>query len=65
VPKAVRAEADKAKQEIKEGKLNFFKGPIKDRDGKIRVKSDEMLDAKGTDSVNWVVEGVEGSLSSK
>lgn len=65
VPKAVKAEAEKAKQAIKEGKSNFFKGPIKDRDGKIRVKNGEVLDVKGTDSVNWVVEGVDGSLSSK
>ena len=65
VPSPVRVEGDRVKQEMKEGKLIVFKGPIKDRDGKIRVKSGDVLDSKRVDSVDWVVEGVDGSLSSK
>ncbi len=65
VPRIVRAEANRVKKEIEDGKLIIFKGPIKDRDGKLRVKSGEVLDAKGANSVNWVVEGVDGSISKK
>jgi basic membrane protein A len=65
VPAAVRREANSIKKQIEDGSLIVFKGPIKDRDGKLRIKSGETLDAKALNQVDWVVEGVEGALVKK
>lgn len=62
VPDAVRKQASSIKRQIEDGSLVIFKGPIKDRDGKLRVKAGEVLDAKGLADLNWVVEGVDGAL---
>jgi basic membrane protein A len=65
VPAGVRKEGNTIEKEIRDGKLVVFRGPLIDRDGKMRIKSGEVLDSKGVDSVDWVVEGVDGALSKK
>ncbi len=44
------------------GKLVIFKGPLKDRDGRERLRSGQILDDKDLVSVDWVVPGVEGPV---
>jgi basic membrane protein A and related proteins len=61
----LRKEALTLKQQIENGKVIIFKGPLKDRDGKERVKAGDVADAKALREMNWVVDGVSGSLPKK
>jgi hypothetical protein len=47
---------------IIDGKLQIFKGPLKDRDGNMRIKSGEVINEKDLAGMNWVVSGVEGPM---
>ncbi len=62
VPADVQKLADEVKQSIIEGKLHPFQGPIKDQNGKLVVKAGEVVSDKELLSLNWYVEGVEGSI---
>ena len=44
------------------GKFHLFTGPIKLQDGSIKLAAGKTLTDKEIDSVNWYVEGVEGTL---
>ena len=63
VPNTVRVESLAALQKIKDGKLNIFAGPLKDRDGIMRISAGKVADSKYIEQMNWVVPGVEGSIS--
>jgi basic membrane protein A and related proteins len=62
VPKAVQSEALNAMAQIKAGKKEVFQAPLKDRDGRIRLKEGEKADAAWLDKMDWLVNGVEGPL---
>jgi len=62
VPQDVRAMADAVKQDIIDGKLHPFQGPIKDQKGNVVVKEGEVLSDEVLVGLNWYVEGVEGSI---
>jgi hypothetical protein len=49
-------------ERIKKGELVVFKGPLMDQDGKERVAAGKCLEGTELGSVNWLVEGVEGSI---
>jgi basic membrane protein A len=53
--------ADK-KQAIVDGKLAPFAGPIKDNSGAIKVPAGTTLTEQQLASLNWYVEGIEGSV---
>jgi basic membrane protein A and related proteins len=53
--------ADK-KQAIVDGKLAPFAGPIKDNLGMLKVPANTVLTEQQLMSINWYVEGVEGSI---
>jgi len=62
VPLSVRKEAELEMKNIAEGKLKIFKGPMKDRDGNLRIKDGEVLTDADIGAMNWVVSGVEGAV---
>ena len=63
VPKKVQDEALALAEKIKQGKLEVFKGPLKDRDGVLRLSNGQKADCTWLGNMNWLVSGVEGSLA--
>jgi simple sugar transport system substrate-binding protein len=62
VPSSVRKVADKAVADIKAGRLHPFTGPIKSRDGEMKVPVGSVADDGLLLGMDFFVEGVEGSL---
>ena len=62
----VPADAAKAfeekKKAISEGKFHPFQGPIKDQSGAIKVAAGAVMPLKDLLSINYYVQGVEGSV---
>lgn len=50
------------KQAIIDGKLVPFAGPLKDNQGKVRVAAGAALPLDQLMSINWLVDGIEGTL---
>jgi len=65
VPKLVRQEANDIMQRIADGKLIIFKGPMKDREGNIRIPAGKIADDSYLEKIDWLVPGVEGALPKK
>ncbi len=62
VPAAVAKIFDEKRQAIIEGKLHPFQGPIKDQSGAITVAAGSVIPLKVLLSMNYYVQGVEGSI---
>ncbi len=62
VPQNIRAEALRILQRMKSDKLIVFQGPIKDREGKLRIPPGRTIDDQSLTSMNWIVSDVEGRL---
>ncbi|GAA3932526.1 BMP family ABC transporter substrate-binding protein [Litoribacillus peritrichatus] len=62
IPKAVMRQVDQIKNEIVEGQLRIFTGPIKNHQGRRKVRKDKVLDDSDLARMNWFVEGVVGSI---
>ena len=62
IPASVVAEVDAKKKELIDGTLNPFKGPLKDNTGKVRVAPGATMSTPDYMSINWYVEGIDGSL---
>jgi basic membrane protein A len=60
-PAGAKEKVEKAKADILSGKLNVFAGPIKDQAGKERVASGKALTDEEQLSMDWFVDGVQGS----
>ncbi|HEU5097157.1 MAG TPA: BMP family ABC transporter substrate-binding protein [Reyranella sp.] len=56
------AQIKEAEEAIKSGKKHVFAGPIKDQDGTLRVKEGENLPDPEIFGMNWLVEGIDGSI---
>ncbi len=63
IPADVAKLFEERKQAIAAGTLDPFTGPIKDNTGKPRVAAGATLPFEQVMSINWYVEGVEGSIS--
>ena len=61
VPQEVKDEVDRVRADIAAGNLIVFAGPIVDQDGTVKVADGEELSADAMGSVDWFVEGVNGS----
>jgi simple sugar transport system substrate-binding protein len=61
-PEAVKVFEDRMAKIIS-GELNPFAGPIKDSTGKEMVAAGSVMSDGTFNSLDWYVEGVEGSLS--
>jgi len=62
VPKEVQEQSKQTADQIRQGKKIIFRGPMKDRDGKVRIADGQIADAKMLSEMDWVVEGVETTL---
>ncbi|HLE22732.1 MAG TPA: BMP family ABC transporter substrate-binding protein [Anaerolineales bacterium] len=61
VPQEVKDEVDRVRADIAAGNLIVFAGPIVDQEGTVKVADGEELSADAMGSVDWFVEGVNGS----
>lgn len=63
VPADVQKLVLEKQQEILDGKLNPFTGPIKDQDGKVQIEDGKTLDTIDLEATtNYLVEGVIGTI---
>jgi basic membrane protein A and related proteins len=62
LPAEVRALMDEKQKAIIEGKLHPFTGPIKDQSGKERVAAGKPIPDSELAGINWLVDGVQGTL---
>ncbi|MEO6934876.1 MAG: BMP family ABC transporter substrate-binding protein [Collimonas sp.] len=62
VPADVAKLFNEKKQAIVDGKLNPFAGPLKDNTGATKVPAGSALPMGELQGINWLVDGVEGSL---
>ena len=62
VPAAVVAKAQAAETAIRGGSLHVFTGPLKDQSGAVRLAPGVVMDDTALAGLNWLVDGVEGSL---
>ena len=65
VPRAVREEVQKHQDEMAHGKLHAFRAgaqPIRDNQGAVRILAGRTLSDTDILGMNWLVEGVQGSL---
>ena len=60
------AAADEAREKIVSGELLIYTGEIKDNTGSVRIAADEALEQKAVEleTMDWLVEGVEGTVES-
>ncbi len=62
MPDEVKQAAEEAEKAIAAGELHPFAGPIKDRDGEVRIPEGETASDEQLLGMDWFVEGVEGDL---
>jgi simple sugar transport system substrate-binding protein len=62
IPDQVRQEVAAAEAKIEAGTLAPFAGPIKDQSGAVKVAAGKSLTDPEILNLNWLVEGVQGSL---
>lgn len=65
VPADVRERFVRAERDLIEGKLHPFAGPVIDQDGKERVPAGKVLSAEELNSMNYLVQGIDGSVPKK
>lgn len=56
------AEIKQAETDIASGKTHVFAGPLKDQDGNVRAEAGTNLPDEAIFGMNWLVEGLSGSL---
>ncbi len=52
---------DQARTDVTSGKLKVFQGPIKDQKGAVKVAEGQVATQEQIDSMDWLVQGVDGS----
>ena len=62
VDKDFQATVNAKRQDIIDGKLDPFSGPVYDQSGNLKVKQGEKLSDSDLLSINWFVKGVVGSI---
>lgn len=61
VPQNIRDRVDAAKQNIIDGKLVVFAGPVSDQEGTVRIAEGRLPEDSALLSMDWFVEGVIGT----
>jgi basic membrane protein A and related proteins len=61
VPQEVKDLVAQTQADIESGKTVVFQGPIKDQNGEVKIKEGETLTDDAMGSVDWFVQGVNGS----
>ena len=59
VPAAVQQEVMRRQQELAAGKLQPFAGPIRDRDGALRIPAGQTATDAQVQAMNWLAQGVQ------
>jgi basic membrane protein A and related proteins len=62
VPAAVKTQAAQVESDIAAGKLQVFRGPIVDQDGKQRVAAGQTMTEADLDRMNYLIQGVDGMM---
>jgi basic membrane protein A len=62
VPPAAAKVFEEKKKAIIDGKLTPFQGPVKDQSGAVKVPAGSTMPLEELMSLNWYVEGVDGSI---
>jgi basic membrane protein A and related proteins len=62
VPPAAAKVFEEKRKAIIDGKLTPFQGPVKDQSGTVKVPAGSTMSLEDLMSLNWYVEGVEGSI---
>ncbi|WP_078434017.1 BMP family ABC transporter substrate-binding protein [Metabacillus halosaccharovorans] len=62
VPQDVQAAVEEKKQEIIDGSLEVFTGPITDQTGEVKLNEGETMPLEDILSMNWFVKGVKGTI---
>ena len=62
MPDDVAALAKQAEADIASGKIQIYKGPIKEQSGAVKVAAGTVLDDKAINSMTWLAEGIEGTV---
>jgi basic membrane protein A len=62
VPDDVKKLVEDKKQELLDGKLTIFKGPLKDQSGGVVVQDGKELSMEEAMAMNYLVQGVEGTI---
>ncbi|HET7409607.1 MAG TPA: BMP family ABC transporter substrate-binding protein [Paracoccaceae bacterium] len=62
MPDEVKAAAEEQEELIRSGQLHPFTGPIKDREGTLRIPEGETATDEELLGMDWFVEGVQGEL---
>lgn len=57
-----KAQISAVEEDLKSGKAHVFTGPLRDQKGELRVKDGETLADPDIFAMNWLIEGLEGSL---
>jgi simple sugar transport system substrate-binding protein len=65
VPADVKAKVDQLGKDIVAGKFHPFTGPVKDQSGKERVAAGKVMTDKELGTLDFYVEGIQGSLPKK
>jgi simple sugar transport system substrate-binding protein len=65
VPAATVAQVNKLKGEMTAGSFNVFAGPVKAQDGSIKVPAGRNMSDEELNSINWFIEGVNGTVPGK
>ena len=60
IPESVRKLVEQAKADIISGKLQIFKGPIKDQEGNVQVPEGQVMSLKDITSTRFLVQGIDG-----
>jgi len=63
VPADVQARFKQAEQDIVDGKLHPFTGPIYDQEGTLRLAAGKVMTDDEMNNMNYLVKGVDGTLS--
>jgi basic membrane protein A and related proteins len=62
VPDDVQQRVEEAEQALMNGQLDYWEGPIQDNEGNTVVDEGETVTIEDINKMDWLVEGVEGSI---
>jgi len=62
IPDDVKQLVESAKQQIINGEIDIFKGPLVDQNGNVRVEEGKVLTHDEVLQMNWFLKGIEGTI---
>jgi simple sugar transport system substrate-binding protein len=62
MPDEVKAAAEELEEKLRTGEVHAFAGPIKDREGTVRIEEGQTATDEQILGMDWFVEGVQGDL---